>query len=208
MDVYSIREQAGEKLYHQKPIQADVVVGVPDSGIPAAVGYAKASGIPFKPILIKNKYIGRSFIVPSQEMREKLVNLKLNPILQEIKGKRVVIIDDSIVRGTTSKRLVDIFRKAGALEVHFRSASPPIIAPCFLGIDTPKKDDLISAHNDTEAVRQMLGVDTLDFLSMESLKQILGGHGYCYGCFNEQYPVEPIDRQLFDGYKELVLNLD
>ncbi|WP_185864589.1 amidophosphoribosyltransferase [Blattabacterium cuenoti] len=189
INVYEIRERCGEKLYEQHPVKADVVIGVPDSGVPAAIGYSKVSGIPFKPILVKNKYIGRSFILPKQEMREKIVNLKLNPILDEIKGKHVVIIDDSIVRGTTSRRLVYILRKAGAKKIHFRSASPPIIAPCYLGVDTPRKKDLISYNHMKKNIEKILDVDSLEFLSMENLIEILGGYNYCFGCFTGNYPV-------------------
>ncbi|WP_341654669.1 amidophosphoribosyltransferase [Blattabacterium cuenoti] len=191
VNVYEIREKSGEKLYEQHPVEADVVIGVPDSGVPASIGYSKASGIPFKPILVKNKYIGRSFILPKQEMREKMVNLKLNPILDEIKGKRIVIIDDSIVRGTTSRRLVYILRKAGAKEIHFRSASPPIIGPCYLGVNTPSKKDLISYnHIDKKDIEKILNVDSLEFLSMNNLIDILGSIHYCFGCFTGNYPVQ------------------
>ncbi len=190
INVHEIREKSGEKIWEQAPVEADIVIGVPDSGVPAAIGFSNVSGIPFRPVLIKNRYIGRSFIIPSQEMRERLVNLKLNPIISEIRGKRVVIIDDSIVRGTTSKRLVKILKDAGVKEIHFRSVSPPIIAPCFLGIDTPSKDDLISANMDSEELRNYLGVDSLEFLSMDNLKEILGSSDHCFGCFTEKYPVE------------------
>lgn len=190
INVYDIREKSGEKIWEQAPVDADIVIGVPDSGVPAAIGFSRASGIPFRPVLVKNRYIGRSFIVPTQEMRERIVNLKLNPIISEIRGKRVVIIDDSIVRGTTSKRLVKIMKDAGVKEIHFRSVSPPIIAPCFLGIDTPSKDDLISANMTKEELRKYLGVDSLEFLSMENLKIILGSSNHCFGCFTEKYPVE------------------
>ena len=189
INVYEIREKSGEKIWEQSPVEADLVIGVPDSGVPAAIGFARASGIPFRPVLIKNRYIGRSFIVPTQEMRERIVNLKLNPIISEIKGKRVVILDDSIVRGTTSKRLVKILKDAGVKEIHFRSVSPPIIAPCYLGIDTPSKDDLISANMSVEELRVYLGVDSLEFLSMENLTEILGSSDHCFGCFTEKYPV-------------------
>ncbi|WP_238785615.1 amidophosphoribosyltransferase [Blattabacterium cuenoti] len=190
LNVYKIREKSGEKLYEQYPVNADVVIGVPDSGVPASIGYAKASGIPFKPILIKNKYIGRSFILPEKKIREKMVNLKLNPILHEIKGKRIVIVDDSIVRGTTSKRLIDILKKSGAKEIHFRSASPPIIAPCHLGVNTPRKKDLFSYKNiDKNNIKIILDVDSLEFLSMDNLIEILGGKNYCFGCFTEKYPI-------------------
>ncbi|MDR2205498.1 MAG: amidophosphoribosyltransferase [Flavobacteriaceae bacterium] len=190
INVHEIREKSGEKIWEQSPVEADVVIGVPDSGVPAAIGFSKASGIPFRAILIKNRYVGRSFIVPTQEMRERIVNLKLNPIISEIKGKRVVIIDDSIVRGTTAKRLVKILKDAGAKEIHFRSVSPPIIAPCFLGIDTPSKDDLVSANMSKEKLCKYLGVNTLEFLSMENLIKILGSSNHCFGCFTEKYPVE------------------
>ncbi len=189
ISVHEIREKSGEKIWQQAPVEADIVIGVPDSGVPAAIGFSKVSGIPFRPVLIKNRYVGRSFIIPTQEMRERIVNLKLNPIVSEIKGKRVVIIDDSIVRGTTSKRLVKILKDSGVKEIHFRSVSPPIIAPCFLGIDTPSKDDLISANMTTEELRQYLGVDSLEFLSMDNLIEILGSSDHCFGCFTEKYPV-------------------
>ncbi|WP_277111019.1 amidophosphoribosyltransferase [Chryseobacterium taklimakanense] len=190
INVHEIREKSGEKIWYQAPVDADIVIGVPDSGVPAAIGFSKVSGIPFRPVLIKNRYIGRSFIVPTQEMRERIVNLKLNPIISEIKDKRVVIIDDSIVRGTTSKRLVKILKDAGVKEIHFRSVSPPIIAPCFLGIDTPSKDDLISANMSVEELKNYLGVDSLEFLSIENLKEILGSDRHCFGCFTEKYPVD------------------
>ncbi|MDO4224992.1 MAG: amidophosphoribosyltransferase [Bergeyella zoohelcum] len=189
INVHEIREKSGEKIWEQAPVEADLVIGVPDSGVPAAIGFSKVSGIPFRPVLIKNRYIGRSFIIPTQEMRERIVNLKLNPIVSEIKGKRVVIIDDSIVRGTTSKRLVKILKDAGVKEIHFRSVSPPIIAPCYLGIDTPSKDDLISANMTKEELRNYLGVDSLEFLSLDNLEDILGSKQYCFGCFTEKYPV-------------------
>lgn len=190
INVYEIREKSGEKIWEQAPVEADIVIGVPDSGVPAAIGFSKASGIPFRPVLIKNRYIGRSFIIPTQEMRERIVNLKLNPIISEIKGKRVVIIDDSIVRGTTAKRLVKILRECGAKEIHFRSVSPPIIAPCFLGIDTPSKDDLISANMSVQELQDYLGVDSLEFLSTNNLIEILGSPNHCFGCFTEIYPVK------------------
>ncbi len=199
INVHEIREKSGEKIWEQAPVEADIVIGVPDSGVPAAIGFSKVSGIPFRPVLIKNRYVGRSFIIPTQEMRERIVNLKLNPIKSEIKGKRVVIIDDSIVRGTTSKRLVKILKEAGVREIHFRSVSPPIIAPCHLGIDTPTKDDLISANMSVEELRDYLGVDSLEFLSIENLKVILGSDKHCFGCFTEKYPVEKGEKTaLFD----------
>lgn len=189
-EIYDLRVESGKKLFEQSPVEADVVIGVPDSGVPSAIGFAEASGIPFEPILVKNRYMSRSFIVPSQEMRERIVNLKLNPIADKIKGKRLVILDDSIVRGTTSKLLVKILKEAGAKEIHFRSASPPIIAPCFLGIDMPTKKDLISANMTNKELVTYLGVDSLDFLTVENLIKILGSTNHCFGCFTESYPVE------------------
>lgn len=154
INVYESRIRAGRKLYEEYPVEADIVIGVPDSGIPAAVGYAEASGIPYGIGFIKNKYVGRTFIAPSQELREKAVSVKLNPLKINVEGKRVVIIDDSIVRGTTSKRLVQILRKAGAKEVHFRVSSPVVKYPCYFGIDTPYRKDLIGAHSEVEEIRE------------------------------------------------------
>lgn len=180
LNVYKIREQSGEKLWEQAPVEADMVIGVPDSGVPAAIGYSKASGIPFRPALIKNRYVGRSFIVPTQEMRERIVNLKLNPIAAELKGKDIVVIDDSIVRGTTSKILVKILKEAGVNKIHFRSASPPVLAQCS-GNNPPKKD-LIAVHKSVEEIREYLGVDSLDYLSVENIAEILGSKEFCCAC--------------------------
>lgn len=199
INVYQLRERSGERVWAQAPVEADVVIGVPDSGVPGAIGLAKASGIPFRPVLIKNRYIARSFIVPTQEMRERVVNLKLNPIIPEIEGKRVIIVDDSIVRGTTSRRLVKILRDAGVKEIHFRSVSPPIISPCYLGIDTPIKKDLVAANMSKEELRQHLGVDSLEFLSMENLIDLLGSDKHCFGCMTGKYPVPN-----YDGEKDFV----
>ncbi|MFA7447662.1 MAG: amidophosphoribosyltransferase [Weeksellaceae bacterium] len=189
-EIYDLRVASGRKLYEQSPVDADVVIGVPDSGVPSAIGYAEASGIPFEPILVKNRYMSRSFILPSQEMRERIVNLKLNPIGEKIRGRRLVILDDSIVRGTTSKLLIKILKEAGAKEIHFRSASPPVVSPCYLGIDMPTKKDLISANMDKVELARYLGVDSLDFLSVESLIDILGSTDHCFGCFTGKYPVD------------------
>lgn len=191
INVYEVREESGKKLWEQAPVEADMVIGVPDSGVPAAIGFAKASGIPFRPVLIKNRYIGRSFIIPTQEMRERIVNLKLNPIVSELKGKSIVVIDDSIVRGTTSKILVKILKDAGVKEIHFRSVSPPIISPCHLGIDTPSKKDLIAANMSVEELKDYLGVDSLEFLSVKNTAKVLGSEHFCYGCATGKYPVEP-----------------
>ncbi len=189
-EVYDLRVESGRKLFEQSPVEADVVIGVPDSGIPAAIGFSEASKIPFQPILVKNRYMSRSFIVPSQEMRERVVNLKLNPIIPKIKGKKLVILDDSIVRGTTSKLLIKILKEAGAKEIHFRSASPPIVSPCYLGIDLPTKKDLISANKSIEQLRDYLGVDSLDFLTVPNLVELLQSKNHCFGCFTGEYPVQ------------------
>lgn len=190
IDVYKSREIAGEELYKSAPVDADIVIGVPDSGIPAALGYSKASGIPYSLGLIKNKYIGRTFISPTQELREKAVSVKLNPVRSLIEGKRVVLIDDSIVRGTTSKKLVDLIRKAGAKEVHFRVSSPMVKFPCYFGIDTAYRSELIGAHKTVEEIRDFIGADSLGYLSIEALLKTLGkDKKFCLGCFSGVYPV-------------------
>lgn len=190
INVYESRIRAGEILYEEYPCDADVVIGVPDSGVPAAIGYSKASGIPFSIGLVKNKYIGRTFISPNQEMRDREVSVKLNVLKSNVEGKRVVIIDDSIVRGTTSKRLVTILRKAGAKEVHFRVSSPPVKFPCYFGIDTPYRSELIGANNDVEDIRKAIGADTLGFLSINGLlKSLNKRNGFCLGCFSGEYPI-------------------
>jgi len=190
LDVYKVRHKSGKLLYDQHPVDADVVIGVPDSGTPSAIGFSEASGIPFGMGLIKNKYIGRTFIKPSQELREKSVAVKLNPLKPIIEGKRVVVIDDSIVRGTTSRRLIKIIREAGATEVHFRVASPPVKWPCFLGIDTPTKGELIANHMEMEDLGQWMGADSLEYLSIENLMASLDGENFCFGCLNGDYPVK------------------
>jgi len=189
LSVYEARHNAGKKLYEQKPIEADLVIGVPDSGIPSAIGYAEASGIPYGIGFIKNKYVARTFIAPTQELREKAVGIKLNVIKENIEGKRVVVIDDSIVRGTTSKKLVDLLRNAGAKEVHFRSASPAVKYPCYFGIDTAHRNELIASQMTNEEVCDLIGADTLDFLSIDNLVKSLNNKKYCLGCFDGKYPV-------------------
>ncbi|WP_035288503.1 amidophosphoribosyltransferase [Clostridium sp. KNHs214] len=190
VNVYESRIKAGEILYKESPVEADVVIGVPDSGIPAAIGYSKASGIPYAMGIIKNKYIGRTFISPTQEMRERDVSVKLNVLKVNVEGKRVIIIDDSIVRGTTSKRLVSILRKAGAKEVHFRVSSPPVKFPCYFGIDTPYREDLIGSCSSLDDIRVRIGADSLEYLSINGLLKSLGkDKGYCLGCFSGEYPL-------------------
>lgn len=195
INVYTSRVAAGEELYKEAPIEADIIVGVPDSGIPAAVGYAKASGIPYGIGLIKNKYVGRTFISPSQKLREQAVSVKLNALKVNVEGKRVVLIDDSIVRGTTSRRLVEILRRAGAKEIHFRVSSPVVKYPCYFGIDTPYRKELVGSQMTIDEIREFIGADSLGYLSMEGLLNTLKGKdGFCLGCFNGEYPLSaPIE---------------
>lgn len=190
INVYGARFKAGEELFKEGPVEADIVVGVPDSGVPAAMGYAKASGIPYGLGFIKNKYVGRTFITPSQELREKAVLVKLNPLKINVENKRVVLIDDSIVRGTTSRKLVEALKKAGAREVHFRAASPVVKYPCYFGIDTPYRKELIGAQLEVDSIRTEIAADSLAYLSLEGLLKSLGSHNkFCLGCFNGVYPV-------------------
>ena len=198
--VQQARYALGAQLARESGVPADVVVGVPDSGLGAAVGYAKESGIPYATGIIKNKYIGRTFIAPTQRERENMVFVKLNAVPCDVKGKRVIIIDDSIVRGTTSKRLVQILRRAGATEVHSRISSPPVKFPCYFGINTPTRAELISAQHDTEAIRKMIGADSLAFLSpdglMEAVKSVNPeSYGFCKGCFTGEYPMACVENE-------------
>ncbi len=189
--VHSARLRAGAYLALEHPVQADVVVGVPDSGIDAAVGYARQSGIPYGVGLIKNKYIGRTFISPGQSDRENQVRIKLNPVRSTLEGKRVVLIDDSIVRGTTSARLVKLVRDAGAREIHLRISAPPFLNPCYFGTDIDSRDMLIACHHTVEEIRDIIGVDSLGYLSVDSVQKIAAEgrcQGYCTGCFSGRYP--------------------
>jgi len=190
ISVNNSRYKAGIKLYEVAPVEADIVVGVPDSGMSAAMGYAKASGIPIDMALIKNKYIGRTFIAPTQEEREASVNVKLNVIKENVFGKRVVLIDDSIVRGTTSKRLVTMLKEAGASEVHFRVCSPMVKYPCYYGIDIPYRSQLIGEKMNEKEIGEVIGADSLVYLSKENLLECLDSdHGFCCGCFDGEYPI-------------------
>ena len=198
VDVYNARVRAGEILGRESPVEADLVIGVPDSGVPAAIGYGRATGTPFGMGIVKSKYVARTFIAPSQPQREEAVSVKHNVIAGEVRGKRVVIIDDSIVRGTTSRRLTAILRAAGAREVHMRICSPPVRCPCFFGIDTPHRKDLISNGASPEELCKSLGADSLAFISVEGLLETLRisepgesntPGGYCLGCFTGEYPI-------------------
>lgn len=196
VDGYSVHEarvEMGRALARRFPVDADVVISVPDSGNDAAIGYAKESGIPFDLGFLKNKYVGRTFIFPEQKDREDQVRKKLNPIAAAVNGKRVVMVDDSIVRGTTSGRVVKLLREAGATEVHFMVSSPPFLFPCFYGTDVPNKDMLIANHYTTEEIRKIVGVDSLCYLDLEDMKKIAvmdGKNGFCYACFDGKYSTE------------------
>ncbi len=186
------RMLAGEYLAEERPADADVVIGVPDSGLSAAMGFAQRSGIPYGIGFVKNKYIGRTFIQPSQAMRENSVRIKLNVLRSTVEGKRVVMVDDSIVRGTTSKRIVSLLRNFGATEVHVRSSAPPFMWPCYFGTDIPSREQLVACNYDLEGIRKLIGADSLGFLSAGTLKKIIpnAGCGYCDGCFSGKYPVD------------------
>lgn len=196
INVHSARKSLGRALAFEAPVVADVVTGVPDSSISAAIGYAEAMGIPYELGLIKNRYVGRTFIQPSQSLREQGVKMKLSPVRGIVEGKKVVMIDDSIVRGTTSRRIVTMLRDAGATEVHVRISSPPIKNPCYYGIDTSTEEELIASSNSIEEIRKIIGADSLAFLSNEGLLQAIGrpdqdeNKGQCMACFTGKYPTE------------------
>lgn len=196
INVHTARKNLGKRMAIEAPIEADVVTGVPDSSISAAIGYAEASGIPYEMGLIKNRYVGRTFIQPSQSLREQGVKMKLSPVRGVVEGKRVIMVDDSIVRGTTSRRIVNMLKDAGAIEVHVVISSPPIKNPCFYGIDTSSKEELIASDKSVEEIRQLIGADSLTFLSVEGTIDAIGkqdsdeSSGYCLGCFTGKYPTE------------------
>lgn len=198
--LYSYRQRIGRTLARESCVDADLVIGVPDSGIPAAIGFSQESGIPYGDGLIKNRYVGRTFIQPTQAMREAGIRVKLNPLPDVLSGKRVVVIDDSIVRGTTSRKLVTALREAGATEVHMRISSPPVTHPCFYGIDTDTQDQLIAARLTLEEIQAHLKVDSLAYLSKEGMvaaAQAESGH-FCTACFDGDYPI-PMDEQLLSS---------
>ena len=189
--VYDSRQIAGEILAKEHPVEADIVIGVPDSGVPAAIGYAKESGIRYGDGFVKSRYIGRTFIQPEQADREIAVRMKLNPIKTNIEGKRVVMVDDSIVRGTTCAHIIQLLRKAGAKEVHVRISSPPFLWQCYFGTDIPSRSQLVAFSNTVEETRKLIGADTLGYLSLENLHGIAPNAkcGFCEACFTGQYPV-------------------
>ncbi|HET7185625.1 MAG TPA: amidophosphoribosyltransferase [Terriglobales bacterium] len=187
------REALGRQLAREAPVDADIVVAVPDSGVPAAIGYAAESGLPFRVGLIRSHYVGRTFIEPEQRVRDFGVKLKLNPVRSVLAGKRVVLIDDSIVRGTTSRKIVRLVRNAGAREVHMRISCPPTISPCYYGVDTPSKRQLIAANKSVEEIRQFIGGDSLAYVSLEGLKTACGEGeqtNYCTACYTGEYPTD------------------
>jgi amidophosphoribosyltransferase len=188
--VQTSRELLGRQLAREHPVEADLVVPVPDSGVPAATGFSEESGIPMKVALIRNHYVGRTFIEPSQALRDFGVKLKLNPVRSLLEGKRIVLIDDSIIRGTTSAKIVRIVREAGAREVHMRVSCPPTISPCFYGIDTPTRKELVAANHSVEEIRQFLEADSLGYLSLEGLRKAVGDRDgrYCLACYTANYP--------------------
>lgn len=187
--VYDARFSMGVRLYSEHKTDADIVIGAPDSGLIAAMGYAAASGIEYRDGIVKNRYIGRTFIAKTQEERDKAVFIKLNPIQRNLAGKRVVLVDDSIVRGTTIKRTLDILRRAGAKEVHVRIASPPVIKPCHISIDTPDEKSLLANGRPVEQMREKIGADSLYFLSLAGLLKASGASNHCVACFNGEYPI-------------------
>ncbi|MFA6017148.1 MAG: amidophosphoribosyltransferase [Patescibacteria group bacterium] len=189
--VHQVRQRSGEILAHESPIGADMVVAVPDSGTSAAIGYSKASGIPYGEVLIKNRYIGRTFIQPEQHIREMGVRIKFNPLKEIVKGKRIIIVDDSIVRGTTMKKIVKMLKSCGAKKVHIRVCSPPVTDPCYFGIDTPDKNKLIASHMTIKEIKKFIGADSLAYLSLDGLRKAsrIKPNKLCTSCFDGKYPM-------------------
>jgi len=191
--LYESRRAMGRELARESPADGDIVITLPDSGTPAAVGFAEAAGIPFVEGMIKSRYITRTFIQPTQRLRESGTRLKFNPMRHVLAGKRVVLVDDSIVRGTTTRRIVEELRRAGAVEIHLRIASPPIMWPCFMGIDMATRSELIAAHHSEEDIGEIVGADSLHYLSLPGLRRAMGrpdGDGFCFACFTGDYPVD------------------
>lgn len=191
VSVYAARIRAGRFLAMDSPVEADLVVGVPESGNAAALGYSLQSGVPYGTAFVKNGYVGRTFIKPKQSSRESSVKVKLNVLKEAVNGKRIIMIDDSIVRGTTSDRIVRMLREAGAKEVHVRISSPPFLWPCYFGTDVPEKDQLIANNRTVYEIQEIIGADSLGYLNIERLREMVDGLGICTGCFNGNYPMEP-----------------
>ena len=205
--VNEVRTNLGRLLAREAPADADVVVPVPDSGMCAAVGYAEESGLPLRMGLIRNHYVGRTFIAPQQEIRGFKVRVKLNPVRSIIEGKRVILVDDSIVRGTTSRKIVGMVRAAGAREIHLRISCPPTISPCYYGIDTPRRSELIGATHTVAEIREFVKSDTIAYLSLDGLRQAVGPRSgdYCTSCYTGEYPVEaPRDTE---AYMQMTLKM-
>lgn len=188
--VYDSRYNMGRRLAEESPVNADVVIGAPDSGTIAALGFSHESGIQYREGILKNRYVGRTFILPDQRMREKSVRIKFNPLKKNLKGKRVILVDDSIVRGTTIRNTVKLLKEAGAMEVHVRIACPPVTTSCDLCVDTPSEDNLVGANLTVEETREKIGADSLAYLSLEGLVNICGENGFCKNCFDGKYPIE------------------
>jgi len=198
--VYNARILAGKFLAMDSPVEADLVVGVPESGNCAALGYSLQSGIPYGQAFVKNTYIGRTFIKPKQKSRESSVQVKLNALKEAVDGKRVIMIDDSIVRGTTSDRIVRMLREAGAKEVHMRVSSPPFLWPCYFGTDVPAREQLIAYNRSVEEIREVIGADSLGYLSVDRLQEMVGGLNICKGCFTGEYPMDPPEEDIRGDY--------
>ncbi len=206
MNVHKFRELAGKYLAEQAPVEADFVAGVPDSGLDAALGYSKYSKIPYDLAFVKNKYIGRTFIQSTQTKRRNQVALKLNPIPSTVKDKRIILVDDSIVRGTTITRIIKVLRRAGAKEIHLRVASPAFLGICYFGTDVTDKNGLIATKKSVEEIRQEIGADSLEYLSLENLRKIAEGSnmkGFCEGCFTSKYPIEVPDEIHKDKFEKI-----
>jgi amidophosphoribosyltransferase len=203
-NVYQAREAMGRRLAGEAPVDADIVMGIPDSGTPSAIGYARASGIPFEEGVVKNRYVGRTFIQPTQNLRQRGIRLKLNPLPAAIAGQRIIVVDDSIVRGNTTRQLVAMLREAGATEVHMRITSPPVIWPCFYGIDTDIQEQLIAANKNVEEIAAFLGADSLAYISQEGLESCINGthSGYCTACFTGRYPIKVAEHICQRSFKE------
>jgi amidophosphoribosyltransferase len=202
IEVHGARVRMGERLAEEAPVEADLVIGIPDSGTPAAIGYSKASGIPFNEALIKNRYVARTFIQPDQAMREQGIRIKFNP-LDEVEGRRIVVVDDSIVRGNTMRQLVSMLLDAGAAEVHVRISSPPVVSPCFYGIDMADEDELAAAHRSVEEMRSLIGATSLHYLSVEGMQAAtqLPEDAVCRACFTREYPTrvpEKVEKLRFE----------
>ncbi|MFZ2934999.1 MAG: amidophosphoribosyltransferase, partial [Agathobacter rectalis] len=208
VSVYGSRIKAGRFLAMDSPVEADIVTGVPESGNAAALGYSLESGIPYGTAFVKNGYVGRTFIKPKQSSRESSVQIKLNVLKEAVKGKRVVMIDDSIVRGTTSDRIVRMLREAGATEVHVRISSPPFLWPCYFGTDIPAREQLIAYNRTIEDIRQIIGADSLGYLGIDRLHEMVEGLPICMGCFTGKYPMEPPKDDIRGEYFDKEIDLE